>query len=331
MNNRKYYLDTIGGILLIHMIVGHCCQWSYTFSTYQTWTFWLDFFMPWFFFKAGLFFKSRPLKDELHKSFRRLINPYIYFSIIGTLLLWVKMGINGDLALRSLLSPIKNIIFFGSAQGNLALWFLLSLFVVKLSFSFIHTKISLANVRFIKYLWVGVLCIWCLLFIPVYYLLAMNNIKYPLWLSNISSGMLFFTIGYFLRDFKPNKILVLILLIGYLLVMIFYPTTVNMRSGNLERGNFLLWVPTAVLGILTFNSIFCIWLNKKNLLSTIGSKTMPYYCLHWCVIIVVSIFFITEPGIPNIPFLIALIISNLILLPTVTYLIERSIFSDIIK
>lgn len=331
MNGRLYYLDAVGGILLIHMIIGHCCQWSQTFSVYQTWTYWLDFFMPWFFFKAGMFFKQRPVKDELGKSFRRLIIPYIYFSIIGTGLLWIKLCINGELSLRDFLSPFRSILIAGSTPGNLALWFLLSLFVIKLAFSAIHIKLSSAGNLLAKCLCGGVLGVLCIIFIPVHYVLELNNITYPLWLSNISSGMLFFTTGYLLRDFKPNKIFKLILLVGYVLVMVFYPTVVGMRSGDLICGEYLLWIPTAVLGILTFNNIFYLLFKKKNLLSVIGAQTMPYYCMHWCVIVIVSIFFITEPGIPDIPFFIALIIANIIILPTATYLINRSRFSYIIK
>ena len=142
MNNRHYYLDAVGGLLLIHMIIGHCCQWSQTFELYQKWTYCLDFFMPWFFFKAGMFFKQRPFKVELHKNYRRLILPYIFFSIIGIFLFWLKLGIIKEFSAKSLISPFKFILFEGAPQGNLALWFLLSLFVVKNIFSYLHLIVS---------------------------------------------------------------------------------------------------------------------------------------------------------------------------------------------
>lgn len=142
-NSRQIYLDTVGGILLIHMIVGHCCQWSQTYQPYQTWTFWLEFFMPWFFFKAGMFYKQRPIREEFHKSFKRLIIPYIYFSIIGTILLWGKLIVCNEFSYKSILTPIKSVLLAGAVPGNLALWFLLSLFIVRLLFTIIRSRLIL--------------------------------------------------------------------------------------------------------------------------------------------------------------------------------------------
>lgn len=330
-DKRIYYLDTVIGILLIHMIAGHCCQWSETFLIYQKWTFWLDFFMPCFFFKAGIFFKQRPLRDELNKSFRRLIIPYIYFSVIGTVILLIKLGLNCQLTFKSFLLTFKSIALEGATAGNLPLWFLLSLFAVRISFSYLHGKLTSSPKPFARFLSGCGLFLLCIVYIPVYYLLELKGLQYPLWLSNISSGMLFFTIGYYLRDINLNKTCTLILASGYILVMIFYPTTADMRTGSLTQGEFLLWAPTAVMGILSFISTFRHFFPKKNLLSVLGSQTMPYYCMHWCVLVIVSFFFVVLPGIPNIPFLIALIISNIIILPAATCLIEKSRFSYIIK
>lgn len=152
---RLFYLDSVGAILLIHMIIGHCCQWSGTYSIYSTYTYWLSFFMPWFFFKAGMFFKSRPMKEEIQKSFRRLMIPYIDFSIIGTVLLWGKLLVSNEFSYRSILSSIKSLLVAGAVPGNLALWFLLSLFIVRILFSWFHMHICSAC-KTTKCLWGGI-------------------------------------------------------------------------------------------------------------------------------------------------------------------------------
>ena len=175
-----------------------------------------------------------------------------------------------------------------------------------------------------------VLGVICLFFIPVYYTFILNKHFYPYWLSNLSSGMLFFVIGYKFRCFSPNKITIIILLAGYTCLMIFSPSVVNMRTGILEMGVFLFWAPTALMGIFTINGIFKLIFTKSNILSTIGSQTMPYYCMHWCVIVAVSVFFKNEPGSPNIYFLCTLLLANLLILPIVTYLIKKSRFSYLI-
>lgn len=332
LNGRKYYLDTIGGILLIHMIIGHCCQWSQTYSEYQTWAYWLDFFLPWFFFKAGIVFKSRPVKEEIKKSFRRLIIPYFYFSIIGTIVFWTTLCVFGSMSFKSYISQvITRLLLDGAVPGNLVLWFLLSLFMVRIIFSIIHKQLTSTHKLSAKCVWMAAAVVLSTMFVPVYYLLELNYKVYPLWFSNISSGLLFFIAGYLLRNFHPKKAFILMLLAGYVLVMIYYPTVVDMRSGKLIQGDFLLWIPTTLLGILAFNSLFSVWCRHKNIFSAIGARTMPYYCMHWCVIEFVSAFFVSSPGVPNIPKLITLLISNAIILPTATYLITKSRYAYIIS
>ena len=83
---RLSYLDNLGGILILYMIFlfhlpGHCGIGSST-SIIICRNF-FDFFMAWFFFKAGMVFKDRPTKDVARSSFRRLLVPYFAFSLIG--------------------------------------------------------------------------------------------------------------------------------------------------------------------------------------------------------------------------------------------------------
>lgn len=113
----------------------------------------VEFFMPWFFFKAGMFFKQRTLTEEIHKSFKRLLVPYIYFTVLGTCILWIKQFIYHEFTFRSILSPVTSILKAGSVPGNLALWFLLSLFCVRIIFNFINSKIIFANSSWGKCLW----------------------------------------------------------------------------------------------------------------------------------------------------------------------------------
>lgn len=331
MGKRILYLDSAGAILLIYMIIGHCCQWSHTFDIYFKYTYWLNFFMPWFFFKAGMFFRNRPVKEEIKKSFRRLIVPYIVFTIVGTTLLWIKQIIEGDLSFNSLMTPLYTIIKYGAAPGNLALWFLPSLFVVRVLFVFIYRKIGLSYSFKRKLLWGGVFMILILSYIPLSYSKESFGIKYPLYFSNISSGLMYYWIGYTLRNYLPQWWHFFILSLIYIVLMFYFPVCVDMRTGDLIEGNLLLWIPVSVIGILLINSLCKFLFNSKNVLSYIGNNMMPYYCMHWCVIIIVSIFFISKDTYPNIPFLIALIISNLVSLPLLTYLIDKTRFSYIYK
>jgi fucose 4-O-acetylase-like acetyltransferase len=134
---REWYLDSACGILLLHMILIHICQWSKTIDYYIFIKHLFAFFMPWFFFKAGMFYKSRPMKEEGVKSFKRLIVPFIVFSAIGTLVLWTKQIVLSTFSVRSFLDLASEMVRVGGVEGNPPMWFLLSLFAVKMIFNFI--------------------------------------------------------------------------------------------------------------------------------------------------------------------------------------------------
>lgn len=76
-SKRDNTLDCACGILIIHMILGHIFQWSQLTTThFYQWMNILYFFMPWFFFKAGIFYKKTPVKKVFSTSFHRLIVPF---------------------------------------------------------------------------------------------------------------------------------------------------------------------------------------------------------------------------------------------------------------
>lgn len=151
---RHNYLDSVGGLLLIYMIIGHCCQWAHLWTEFDRYTYWLGFFMPWFFFKGGMFYKSKTNRDQISTSFRRLIVPFVWFTIIGTCILWIKEAIFGTFTLTTIIKNCKCFIREGSFPGNLALWFLISLFCVRIAFNYLHNKFK-DSAGFCNYLWGG--------------------------------------------------------------------------------------------------------------------------------------------------------------------------------
>ncbi len=160
------------------------------------------------------------------------------------------------------------------------------------------------------------------MFIPVHFLSNELKLPYPYYISNISSGLLFYSCGYWLRDIKFGKITTFILLVSYCIMSVISPVCVDMRSGTSVMGPYLLWVPYVLLGILSFNALASHIADSRNVLSRIGADTMPYYCLHWPVIILVSIFF-RNNGLPDTTFLICMLAANIVLLPTITKLLYK--------
>lgn len=182
MQNRNYILDEIAGLLIIYMIVYHIMQWAGLQNSegMQIMSY-LNFFMPWFFYKGGVFFKKNDMQSMLSKSFNRLLMPYILWSMVGvavfgfiscyiyhthTIFEYIKMNIY-QLATE------------GCVPGNLPLWFLLALFAVRI----IINECMIRNIHVIVPTLAGI-CISAFL--------HFFNISLPHYINNISSGVFFF-------------------------------------------------------------------------------------------------------------------------------------------
>lgn len=139
---REKSIDLISGILIIHMIFGHVLILTRQMDTslYHWTSIVLSFFMPWFFFKSGMMYRDKGLNKTLSDGWRTLIKPYIIYSIIGQIVFIMLLLLSGrDFVFSNTMNfLIKN----GAVEGNPPLWFLLSLFLVKIVFSFIRKHID---------------------------------------------------------------------------------------------------------------------------------------------------------------------------------------------
>ena len=140
ISNRDYSLDAVCGLMIIYMIYGHICLWSGV-EQIELFPRLLFYFMPWFFFKSGMFFREKTLKKEFVNGVKKLIVPYIVFSIIGQLVFYLMWIAKGETSCQLyILAPLRTLLHEGAVVGNSPLWFLLSLFCVKIIFDEIYVK-----------------------------------------------------------------------------------------------------------------------------------------------------------------------------------------------
>ena len=105
---------------------------------------WLDrflfYFMPWFFFKSGMFYKKRQIKEVVNRN-SRLLKCFVTFGLIG---LFTYYGRNYDnLSVNTIIKqPMATLLLSGTFCGNTALWFLLTLFLVKCLYSLLDLKLN---------------------------------------------------------------------------------------------------------------------------------------------------------------------------------------------
>lgn len=158
----------------------------------------------------------------------------------------------------------------GALEGNLALWFLFSLFSVKIIFTVLYNrKVNVSLVMSGAY------------FLALIQYLLNNPL--PEYCRNICSGLFFYVAGYLLVKYQKRKstfvysaiILCIMLLIGI--------PSVAMRSNALLEGNYLLWYVYSVAGCLFINKLMT-YIPYKKILKWIGRNSMPIYITHWLII-----------------------------------------------
>ena len=288
-SERRIDLDLACGILVIHMIVGHIAQWAWVgYSGNRL----LFFFMPWFFYKSGMFFrKNDNWLAHLRKDARRLLVPFVSFSIIGQLFVWIDLVIAGnDHWLHE--SPVEWLIMSGTIPGNMALWFLLSLFIVKTAYNAIAVRWRSVN----DYLLAAVAV--CAAFLCHFY-----DIDNPRYLANCMLGLAFFILGSKLRKLQYGKYIFAAAAVVYA-ISIVYPSRIDMFQNLLMTGYYFAAVVASLAGIIVINFVSKAVCNKTSIcnlmvvrcISQIGRDSMNYYVTHWILLIAVKIIFMDILG-----------------------------------
>lgn len=314
---RDYSIDVISGVFICNMILGHCILMSGTFYLPFTKNLnYLYFFMPWFFFKSGQFFHCKTQKIIIKESYRRLLLPFFIFSIIGHFFEILNIALSKNICYQiSNLLPIKSLIIQGAIPANLPLWYLLSLFFVRTIGNIIIKTTSNKQT-------IGVIA---LIFICIALLLFFNNVRYPLYLSNICTGLFFFLMGYIFKEIQFHLFFFIISFCGYLCFCIFGLTIVDMRLNKLLHGFYLLFPIASIMGIVFINNIIKRLNIRCRPLEFIGKNSMDFYVLHWIIITVVFIIINTlEIDISRKKLLISFIGANATIIPALIFTFHKN-------
>lgn len=280
---RDNSIDVVAGFMILIMILNHIIQHTgFCNRQLDNSLLLFSFFMPWFFFKAGMFYKGPSLKVDIQK----LLPPYLIYNIIGIIIGWF---INYKEEATSLSHYCYITIFqwirYSSPQTNLPLWFLFSFFMIKqiaaVCAKYNYSQLKLAGILFMvcfsMHIWGG------------------HNLYY---IMNIPLGFVFFAIGNVIKDSQYKKEVFLLSLLIVVAFLIFGVSYVGMFSGNLIRGYFLLWPVYAVSGIVLVNNVAKYTSNQPFVrtllypLTFLGKHSMDYYVQHWLVLIVFLYFFV---------------------------------------
>lgn len=210
---------------------------------------------------------------------KKLLLPLLTFSLIGMVVHDIRLLVNGDTNIvHFLLTPIKDFVLTGSIEGNLPLWFLSSLFVVKLFFAILRKREI--NMFFI-------LLVSCLLAFVQH---IVNN-PLPIYFGNICSGLFFYATGVFImkNNYQNNSRVFAISVVIFCVMAFLGNPAVVMRTNELLDGAYLLWLVYSIAGCIFINKLMS-FIPCRNLLEWIGKNSMPIYLTHWIVIELFNMF-----------------------------------------
>ena len=226
-----------------------------------------SFFIAWFFFKSGMFYKNRTLKEEFNKCWRRLLIPFLTINAICIL---IRVFIFKD---ATPLEILKVDLYRESDVMCSPLWFCLSLSLVRLLYQ------DFSNKR-IKILFIiASLVIAFLLHLYSYKLGDERIINLPPWIGNIFSGYFFYGLGDLLSNnqFNNYSFTISAILFG---VFLFFPYSLDFYKNASD--NYMLSIVYDLSGIILFNNIFKRCINTRTpLLTHLGANSMIYFITHY--------------------------------------------------
>lgn len=190
---RILWLDLASGVLICFMVFGHIYTPAFSGDILEAFPF-MSFFMPWFFFKSGAFFRPADGRSLFSHDFNKYIKPYIIWSAIGLIVYYLALCIDGQLTLRNVFYiPVRRFVFSGTIPMNAPLWFLLSLFIVRAVFYNSNKKNIHPIIVFIFGIALGLVCF-------------LANCRFiPWWVQNGASGIAFFSMGVWFSRIEKSE------------------------------------------------------------------------------------------------------------------------------
>ena len=245
----------------------------------------LSFFMPWFFYKSGQFFRKQSLKEQVTKDTHKLLRTFVIWSAIGYVMFLVFGLLQHTLTLRSATySIVRGLFLTGKVPLNEPLWFLLTLFGVRFM-----ANLTLPE-KDEKYYIAKILILALMGYIVAYLAYRFNHRLLPYWAANGAAGFSFFVFGYSLKEHENKWWLIIPCLLVYIVCCFTGFPMVDMMFNKLIAGHYLLWIPVALCGIVTFNTICrftCKYISIRPL-EIVGQNAMTIYVTHILILLTIQ-------------------------------------------
>lgn len=314
MNQRTTHIDLAAGIMLAWMILGHTASHASYVGIFPIIGKYLSFFMPWFFYKAGMFYRDKSTKERAIGGAKKLLSPFLIYSLIGQLFLYICLIVEHNVSFRSFVyQPLRSLFVTECLPGNGALWFLVVLYLVNLIIPLVINKIHPL-----------IITLWGIGIAFICYLL--HTSWFPCIIPNTAAGIAFYSMGYYCRDKEDKGWMLAIAIATYATCCIIgYPGIYFHHNTAANAATYLLYYPASWAGIVLLNNI-CRWLNPNLIYSIfrwIGQNSMNIYVTHWIVLVLLRLFVLDIAQLQNTSIIFCIYVATMIVsLPLLNWLIN---------
>ncbi len=284
MGKRIVWIDIAKGLGIILVIAGHLFRYDSYISTVI-----FSFHMPLFFFFAGLVEHDGDLgfSKYFKKALKKLILPWGMFFAIGLI---VTLSIPAWRAsFDASLTPVAFYTLTADYVHVGQIWFLSCLFDVKIMFYFFNKfMIKSKNLPFIFFTLAGITIIQLPLRIFAFKHFPYGQLPFELGVAFI--GLVFYTVGYFYKNYKdePSKRVGFLTFIICAMLVLYSPKNghVNMAAMDYEQDYLFYIFAFAGIFFIIFVSKFITelswkWAEKgKSLLQYIGRNSLYMFVFH---------------------------------------------------
>lgn len=239
-SHRDHHLDVICGVMILYMTYIHYVDVTAWQEVYTLSFKFIPFFMPWFYFKGGIFFSIGEVNRRyVVNNFKRLIIPTLGFTLFGLLCVFERY----DTLDRLLLTLGGGFLKFGATPINLPLWYLTALFLVRLVCRWVVRSMWHAIVLSVVALLIATYCH------------SIGATDYKVLVERVALGLIFFTAGFLLRTLQYNRWIFLLAIVFACLSFLLGISYVHMVCNELEFGHYWHFFPMSLSGIIIVNNI----------------------------------------------------------------------------
>ena len=272
---RDTSVTNVAGLMIIVMILHHLAFVPIVKVTDYVFV----FFMAWFFFKSGMYSNSgrkKNFRDVLSHLFRKLFVPYLILNIVSILFgVMLEYSYSGYInVIGDLKGNLLTIVRTGSALWNGSLWFLLTLFIVR-----VISKMGGGGKLITRWL--------CVCSLIIAYGLYKIPITLPWYLGNTALGLFFYNLGCLLKESQYGRWQMFISSTIYVLILCLFDVQFDFWSN--QTNSYPIAIVVLIAGCIAVNNVFkmCKFFQNR-VFQYVGENAMPFYIIHGLLIYGIS-------------------------------------------